>query len=270
VSVKLSVITPTFGRPEFLPAFYAGYAAQTLPDTELLVFDDSPHPSPFMQDLRDDRVRYHHQPERVSSGDKRNWMVERARGELIAHFDDDDHYTPRYLETMCAALGDAALVKLSSWYCYSHNNGAFAYWDAARLAPVHHHMDTTPEIKPFFTGGRSRAFLERFSRTNLYGYGFTYLYRRSAWEAVKFPPLYRASDIVFADGLTAAGLSIKTVPDVDGIVLYIRHPHDLSAIFPQYLLPGHLLPRIFGAEVTARLDSTTCNRHLPSAPSSQA
>ena len=45
--MKVSVLAPTYQREQYLPALYTLFQAQTYPDLELLVLDDSPQPSPF-------------------------------------------------------------------------------------------------------------------------------------------------------------------------------------------------------------------------------
>ena len=66
----------------------------------------------------DPRINYIYSSERRSIGAKTNAMLERATGEIIMHFDDDDYYAPTYVETMVAALNDCDFVKLSGWYLY--------------------------------------------------------------------------------------------------------------------------------------------------------
>src|SRR3954471_5913053 len=108
--MKVSVVTPTFGREKYLPGLLACFAAQTHTDRELLILDDSPAPSTFFGGLADSRVRYVHSKERLTIGEKRNRLVEMATGEVIASFDDDDYYAPGYLTAMLDGLGDADLV----------------------------------------------------------------------------------------------------------------------------------------------------------------
>ncbi|MEW5310490.1 MAG: hypothetical protein WDW38_002285 [Sanguina aurantia] len=94
--------------------------AQQRIDWEWLVLDDSPIPSAFMQELaqRDPRVRYWHGTVRQRIGSKRNQLIALAAADVIAHFDDDDHYGPGYLNRMVGLLQeqDADLVKLSAFY----------------------------------------------------------------------------------------------------------------------------------------------------------
>ena len=54
----VSIITPTYGRAELLPLAYRMYASQQdSAAREWIVIDDSPQPSPFMQNLADPSVR---------------------------------------------------------------------------------------------------------------------------------------------------------------------------------------------------------------------
>ena len=103
----------------YLAGLYRCFAEQTHPDRELLICDDSPTPSAFFAALSDPTVQYLHSGARLTTGEKRNLLMARATGEVIAFFDDDDHYAPSYLHDMLALLGDADLVKLSGWFALS-------------------------------------------------------------------------------------------------------------------------------------------------------
>src|SRR5262245_42532069 len=111
--VKISVVSPTYNRQERHENLYKAFSQQTYPDRELLVLDDSEAPSPFFSALKDPLVQYYHLACRMGLGTKRNSLVKAAKGELIAHFDDDDYYAPTYLQVMQKELGQASLVKLS-------------------------------------------------------------------------------------------------------------------------------------------------------------
>ena len=58
--MRISVITPTFGRERYLPGLYRNFAEQTHADRELLIHDDSAAPSAFFAALGDPRVSYVH------------------------------------------------------------------------------------------------------------------------------------------------------------------------------------------------------------------
>jgi glycosyltransferase involved in cell wall biosynthesis len=100
----VSIITPTYRREEFLPYTARWVRAQTYPHFEWLILDDSPVPNPLLAADSDPRIRYQHVEQRLSIGEKRNRLVAMARGEFIAHFDDDDYYAPRFLELMISSL----------------------------------------------------------------------------------------------------------------------------------------------------------------------
>jgi hypothetical protein len=71
-----------------------------------------------LEDERADGELYRQLVSRVVTlGSKRNWLASRARGTLLANFDDDDVYCAPYLQRLGTALlrHDAGLVKLCSF-----------------------------------------------------------------------------------------------------------------------------------------------------------
>lgn len=239
--MKISIITPTYGRERYLPSLYRSFADQTHDDRELLIHDDSPAPSAFFAALRDPRVSYRHTAARVTIGEKRNQLIERATGDLIAFFDDDDFYAPSYLTAMAAALGDADLVKLSGWFALSVPDDAFFYWDTAQNQPLHYKVGEGAIT--FVTSGQ---FKPDFAAKNVDGYGFSYLFRRGIFGAgLRFPDKSFGEDLPFVQALRAAGRVVRHVQDDAGLVVHFLHNRNSSVIFPQYRLPRALAPRLF-------------------------
>jgi glycosyltransferase involved in cell wall biosynthesis len=238
--MKISIITPTFGRERFLPSLYRCFDEQTHADRELLVYDDSPSPSPFLRGLSDARVTYLHAPARLTIGEKRNHLVERARGDLVAFFDDDDYYAPGYLAAMAAALGDADLVKLGGWFALSIPDDAFFYWDTAQNHPLHYKVGEGPV--GFVT---SAQFKPDFAAKNVDGYGFSYVFRRGIFGAARFPAKNFGEDLPFVEALRAAGAKVRHVEDQTGLVVHLLHNRNSSVIFPQYRLPRGLAAHLF-------------------------
>lgn len=239
--MKISIITPTYGRERYLPSLYRSFAEQTHDDRELLIHDDSPEPSPFFAALRDPRVSYRHTAARVTIGEKRNQLIERASGDLIAFFDDDDFYAPGYLTAMAATVGDADLVKLSGWFALSVPDDAFFYWDTAQHQPLHYKVGEGAIT--FVTSGQ---FTPDFAAKNVDGYGFSYLFRRGVFGgALRFPDKSFGEDLPFVQGLRAAGRSVRHVQDDAGLVVHLLHNRNSSVIFPQYRLPRGLAARLF-------------------------
>jgi len=92
----VSCIMPTLDRPEFVPQAIRYFLRQDYEARELIIVDDGSHPvDNLIPD--DERIRYIRLHEKVSVGAKRNLACEHARGEIIAHWDDDDWYAPHRL-----------------------------------------------------------------------------------------------------------------------------------------------------------------------------
>ena len=89
----------------------------------------------------------------MSLGAKRNLLVQQARGEMIVHFDDDDYYAPRYLETLIGTLiaqgGDFA--NLSSWYLFDVRHDLFGFWYLRQTTGVHYmcHADGLRHVRHY-------------------------------------------------------------------------------------------------------------------------
>jgi glycosyltransferase involved in cell wall biosynthesis len=238
--MKVSILTPTLGRERFLPSLYRCFERQSHGDRELVILDDSPAPSPFCATLSDPRVRYLHSPVRLTIGDKRNRLIELAAGEVIAFFDDDDHYASDYVAAMLDRLGDADLVKLTGWFALSVPDDALFFWDTSVNHPLHYKVGEGP------VGFVSSAqFKPDFAAKNADGYGFSYLFRRSVFDPPRFPAQNFGEDLPFVAGLRAAGRKIAHTQDLQGLAVHLLHDRNSSVIFPQYRLPRGLGARLF-------------------------
>jgi glycosyltransferase involved in cell wall biosynthesis len=229
--MKVSIVTPTYNREHFLRAFYAMFNAQTYPAVELLIADDSPAPSAFFAGVRDDRVRYMHRAVRASIGEKRNRLIELATGEVIVFFDDDDYYAPHYVETMLRALGDADFVKLVGWYTYSVPERALFYWDTTVAQGEHYRVGGGPMALI-----RSGQLGPDFVAKNVDGYGFSFVFRRSLYEAARFPDQNFGEDLAFAGAARHAERRIVHVQDDSASVVHLLHGRTTSVVFPQHRL----------------------------------
>src|SRR5262249_11261252 len=117
-SQMVSVITPTGNRQEFLQQALGHFRSQDYPHIEWLILDDSATIDEIFVDLPDQNIHYqHYDGPHLTIGEKRNRLVEKARGEIIVHFDDDDFYAPDYVSAMVGALleHNADLVNLRGW-----------------------------------------------------------------------------------------------------------------------------------------------------------
>ncbi len=93
----ISVLLPTYARPEFLAESIECFLRQTYQDSELIVLND----------WRGHTIAFDHPRVRVFNGEGttrrtigevRNWLCEKARGNLVVDWDDDDLYLPNHLD----------------------------------------------------------------------------------------------------------------------------------------------------------------------------
>ncbi|MFV8754425.1 glycosyltransferase family 2 protein [Nannocystaceae bacterium ST9] len=152
----VTCIMPTANRRAFVPQAIQHFLAQDYPERELIVIDDG---EDNIADLipRVESVRYLRLDRRATLGEKRNLACERARGELIAHWDDDDWMGPQWLSSQVQTLIDqsADVCGLDKVFFYSPDTRqAWRYvYDGA---------------KPWVCGG-------------------TLCYTREFWQRVRFP-----------------------------------------------------------------------------------
>ncbi len=240
----VSIITPSFGRHSLLEAQHRIVAAQTVADFEWLILDDSPEPSSYFAGLNDPRIRYTHQPARMIVAAKRNWLCERSAAPVIAQFDDDDYYAPHYLATMLARLDQtkADITKLSAWFVYSAQLKRLGYWDTANTLGLHFTFGPEKSLQGFVNQTAPENM-----KNNYLGYGFSYVFRKSAWEKAPFPPVEYASDYGFVADAIAKGCTFDHFADTEGLCLHILRTDNMSRSFPQHLLPDFLLEKMFGS-----------------------
>jgi glycosyltransferase involved in cell wall biosynthesis len=99
----VSCIMPTRDRPGFVRQAIEYFLHQDHPHRELIVADDGVEPVERLLPA-DPRVRYLRLDAPLSLGEKRNLAIAASRGEIIAHWDDDDWYRHDYLSAVVAAL----------------------------------------------------------------------------------------------------------------------------------------------------------------------
>lgn len=92
----VSCIMPTYNRRKFIPFAIKYFLRQNYANKELIIIDDGTDP---IEDLIPDEesLRYYKLEKKISLGEKLNLACEYAKGEVIAHWDDDDWYDPQRL-----------------------------------------------------------------------------------------------------------------------------------------------------------------------------
>lgn len=138
-TAKVSVVLPTFRRPQLLERALRAVFDQTYDDWEIIVVDDNGAGSEA-QILTAEAVRTHSDDPRLryivhevnrGGGAARNTAIELARGTYLAFLDDDDAWSPEKLAEQVACL-DASADRVALAYCRSRvvdeATGAATLW----------------------------------------------------------------------------------------------------------------------------------------------
>ena len=192
----VSCLMPTRDRRRYVPRAIEHFLRQDHPRRELVVVDDGDRP---VEDLvpPDPRVRYHRVERQRTLGGKRNLACSLAKGELLAHWDDDDWMSDRRLSRQVAALLAAPQA------------------DVCGLA-----------VLRFFDPAGRQAWEYRWNDPKRgWVAGGTMVYRRTLWERHPFPELNEGEDTRFV--WTLPNEAILDVPDVS-LYAALVHPNNTS------------------------------------------
>jgi glycosyltransferase involved in cell wall biosynthesis len=119
MDIKVSVVLPTYNRPDLLPRAIDSVLNQTYRSFELIIVDDSSETNTqqVVGEYDDCRIRYVEHKENQGGAAARNTGINRATGDYIAFLDDDDEWRPTKLEKQVSAIeqqpSDVGLV-----YCW--------------------------------------------------------------------------------------------------------------------------------------------------------
>lgn len=173
----MSVLIPTYRRPELLREAIASVLAQSYADLEVVVGDDGALGGDVVTGLGDRRVHYRRHPARLGMVGNWSWLLDNARGAYLALLMDDDRWEPGFLDR-CVAVLDA---------------------DPATGVVFTNHWFESPERKWLrecaLRGGRHDHFAAAYVRTMPVGISAA-LFRREVWEDVRPLPDTAASDTV--------------------------------------------------------------------------
>lgn len=178
-SPLVSCILPTRDRPTFVAWAIHDYLRQTYPNRELVVLDNGDESiAPLVP--AHPHIRYLRHPHRDDIGTLRNVACEAARGELIAHWDDDDWNASWRLAYQVAGMqrarADIAGIR------------TVLFWDFAADRVWRY---AYPE------GGRRWVL------------GGALLYRREYWRQHPFPAIGEGEDSRFVWSATDAAFAVQ-------------------------------------------------------------
>ena len=92
----VSCITPTANREKYIPLAIRYFLSQDYANAELIIIDDG-NQSVAGLIPADPRIKYFYADAIGTIGTKRNYACEKARGDIIVHWDDDEWYAPDWI-----------------------------------------------------------------------------------------------------------------------------------------------------------------------------
>jgi predicted O-methyltransferase YrrM len=241
----VSCIMPTADRRDFARLALRYFLDQDYPNKELIVVDDGTN---AIGDLFEGlpNVTYLHLPDRATIGEKRNVACREARGELIAHWDDDDWYAPGRLShqvgpiaageaDVTGLLGDCVLVLPD------------AFWA------------TSPDLH------------RRMFRGDVHG--GTLVYQRSLiTEGLRYPELDLGEDASFLEQALEKGKRLARLEN-PGMFVYVRHGRNAWSFAPgSFLDPDGWIridaPGSIPATILTRIQKAAQQLGAPTLPDS--
>jgi len=149
---------------------------------------------------------------------------------------------------MVEKLGDADLVKFSKWMAWREIDGSLWEWDTTLVGDSHFNVSGWDEQVTRFDLAKLLPEPEEFIEANVWGYGFTFVFRKSLWEECPFEDISAGEDGAFAKKTISLGKNVRHLPDEDHIVLHVIHRANISKIFPQYAYDRLAGPQMLGQE----------------------
>jgi len=110
--MRVSVITPTYDRKEFIPQLIEDFKQQTYDHSKIewIILDDAPpekrvgHLFATAAETSDFTIRYLVSETKQPMGAKLNRLNSEATGDVIIVMDDDDYYPPSRIQTVIDAF----------------------------------------------------------------------------------------------------------------------------------------------------------------------
>ena len=135
----VSICTPTYNRRSFIPTLIKNFLNQSYPQElmEWIIVDDGSDP---VGDLFKNipNVKYFFQDEKMKLGRKRNYMHEKAKGDIIVYMDDDDYYpSERVNHAVNKLRGNPGALCAGSSTIYIYFKDTKLIWQFGPYGPKH-------------------------------------------------------------------------------------------------------------------------------------
>ena len=183
----VSCIMPTYNRGPFVTQAIRHFMGQDYPSKELVIVDDG---EDSVQDLTRGHptIHYIRLGTRKTIGEKRNIAVAASRGNVIAHWDDDDWYDPSRLRYQVAPLLTGAADATALTMSFMYDLASDAIWFVDR--ELHQRM--------FFYGIHTGSLV----------------FAKQMWHDVgMFPAMDLGEDVVFIRKLLGLGADLRRLPN---------------------------------------------------------
>ena len=109
---KVSVIVATYNRRPFIKHVLHMFKSQKYPQElmEMIIIDDGKDNISDLFKKCPSNIKYFRYDEKLFLSDKRNLLNEKASGDIIISWDDDDYYSPDYVKIVVAKLNASSAL----------------------------------------------------------------------------------------------------------------------------------------------------------------
>lgn len=194
----VSCIMPTANREKYIPFALNYFSQQNYPNKELVIIDDGKRSIKAL--IPDNpQIRYYYTEPLGTIGLKRNYAIEKSKGTIIMHWDDDDWHAYDWITRQVNFLltTGADITGIRHVHYFSALMNQFWHGDA--------HNRNNPN---------SRVWLN----------GATLAYWKSFWEKHPFKDLQKGEDDEF---IQSPGAKVFAHDYINGFVA-ILHPHNTT------------------------------------------
>ncbi len=128
----ISVIIPTYNRPDYLREAIASVVSQTYTNLEIIVTDDCSRESPqsVIDAFQDDRIRLRRNSKNLGVGLNATNGFAAAKGKYVASLNDDDKWDKDFLSTLVKPLEENPDLALAFCDYYIINQNSGVNWSA--------------------------------------------------------------------------------------------------------------------------------------------
>jgi glycosyltransferase involved in cell wall biosynthesis len=215
----VSCLMPTRDHRGFVAQAIAYFQRQDYPRRELVIVDDGRDPVDDLVPV-DPSLRYVRLPRPLRLGAKRNLACELARGELLAHWDDDDWYSPHRLSSQVTGLLESTM-----------------------------HLSGSPHLLFFDPVRRNAWIYAQPAGSGQWLSGATLLYTRELWAQNRFRDIAIGEDSLFTSHNPMGSVH---VPDDQRLCVGIVHPDNAAPKITTdrgwFEVPVETVTRLLGAD----------------------